>query len=185
MKRIASVAALVGALGALGACGDSNEKTTTTSASSACPTKGTRTNGAYASNFEGDVTMDAKQHVLVVTRDGQPVKGASVCVNTAMVGMKSMHYSARAREVAPGRYEVPVKFEMEGTYRGNVVTEVDDDAISVPLTVKVGSAGAMEDDKTSTETTGTMNDDEMSTTTTQGGGMTETTSGAMGDEDGK
>lgn len=164
MTRPASVAAVVCVMGVLGACGDS-EPTTTGAASTekGCPAKATERNGAYASTFEGDVTMDAKKHVLVVTRDGQPVAGASVCVNTAMVGMKSMRYSARGREVAPGRYEVPVKFAMEGTYRGNVVTEVSDRAISVPLTVKVGAAPAMEDD------------DMMSTTTT---------SGAMDDEDG-
>lgn len=142
---------------------DYSEQTTTSGASAenVCATRRIETNGAYASTFEGDVTMNAKKHVLVVTHDGQPVAGASVCVDTAMVGMTSMHYSARGREVAPGRYEVPVKFAMQGTYRGNVVTEVSDRAISVPLTVKVGAASAMkDDDKMSTTTSGAMDDED-------------------------
>ncbi len=175
MKRLASMAAVVCVAGALGACGDSEETTKTTkttgtaSAAKACPTTGTGTDGAYASSFEGDVTKNAKKHTLVMTRDGKPVTGASVCVNTAMVGMTSMRYSTRGREIAPGRYEVPVKFEMAGTYRGNVVTEVADDSILVPLTVKVG-AGAMDDDD---KMDGTMKDDKMDD------------DGTMDDEDGK
>ena len=158
MKRLVSVAAVVCVAGALGACGDSEDTTTSApgASSNACPTKGATTDGAYASAFEGDVTMDADKHTLVVTRDGKPVTGASVCVDTAMVGMTSMHYSERGREVAPGRYEVPVKFEMEGTYRGNVVTEVPDGSILVPLTVKVGAAGAMKGDAMSDDDDDTM-----------------------------
>jgi len=192
VKRLAILAAACACAGvAVGACGDDGEDeastTTTGTSSAACPTQGATVNRAYASEFEGEVMMDDKKHVLVVTRDGKPVAGASVCVNTAMVGMRSMHYSAGAKDLGDGRYEVPMKFEMQGTYTGNVVTKAGADDVLVPLTVKVGAGATSDDDSMSTTTTGAMEDDDsMSTTTTDDDEMTtKTTSGAMDDEDDK
>ncbi|MBA3746079.1 MAG: FixH family protein [Solirubrobacterales bacterium] len=144
MKRLASAATVLG-LGALVvACGNSEDDRTTAAAttpstpSKACPRQAAA-DASYASRFEAAVSMSANKHVLRVTKDGRPLSGAAVCVNTAMVGMRSMRYSARGRELAPGRYEVGVKFAMQGTYRGNVVTTQDGREISIPVTVKVGS----------------------------------------------
>ena len=180
MKRLLSVTAAACLCLALGACGDDEEDsaatTSTTPSSSTCPSKSAEADNAYASRFEGDVMMDDSKHVLVVTREGKPVAGASVCVNSAMVGMTSMHYSAKAKDLGDGRYEVPMRFEMKGTYKGNVVTKSGSNDVLVPLTVKVGAGAMSDDDHMSTTTTGAMDDDDE---------MSKTTSGAMDDEDGK
>ena len=116
-----------------------------------CPRDGTK-DASYSGRFEGPVSMDQSKHVVRVTRDGRPVSGAQVCLNTAMVGMSTMKYTAKGDELAPGRYGVGFKFEMEGTYRGNVVTKQGGKEISIPVSVKVPS-----DDKES----GDMKSDDM------------------------
>ncbi len=141
MKRLASVAMVLGLGTLVVACGSSEDDPTraaATTPSKACPRQAAA-DASYATRFEAAVGMSTNKHVLRVTKDGRPLSGATVCVNTAMVGMRSMRYSARGRELAPGRYEVGVKFAMEGTYRGNVVTTRDGREISIPVTVKVGS----------------------------------------------
>ena len=184
MKRLASAATVLG-LGALVvACGSSEDDPTraaATTPSKACPRQAAA-DASYATRFEDAVSMSANKHVLRVTKDGRPLSGAAVCVNTAMVGMTSMRYSARGRELAPGRYEVGVKFAMEGTYRGNVVTTRDGREISIPVTVKVGSQdmksgkGSGMDDMKSGKSSG-MDDGTGSNTTTSDEPVGTTTSG--------
>ncbi len=95
------------------------------------------TNRSYSSRFEGAVSMDQSTHVLRVTRDGRPVSGAAVCINTEMIGMSGMGYSAKAHELDPGRYRVEFRFAMPGDYRANIVTRKGTAEVSTPLTVKV------------------------------------------------
>ncbi len=145
MTRIA-VSALVLALGiGFAACGSSDKGTGQTAQGKGCP-PATGQAGSYSGRFEGQVSMDQTEHVLRVTRDGRPVSGAKVCVNTAMVGMTSMHYTARGQEVGPGRYRVPIRFGMAGTYRGKLVTGKGGGEASIPLSVKVASKGKMSHD---------------------------------------
>ncbi len=153
MKRLASATVVLAVAAVVGACGGSDDKKAgaTKKDSKDCP-RNAAANASYASRFEGTVSMDKSKHVLRVTRDGKPVAGAQVCINTAMVGMTSMHYTAEGREVAPGRYEVPVKFEMNGVYRGNVTATESGDEVSIPVSVKVaehdmGDASKSSDDK--------------------------------------
>lgn len=101
-----------------------------------CPLDADR-DASYSSRFEGAVSMDESTHVLRVNRDGRPVSGAEVCINTEMVGMSGMGYTAKGRELAPGRYRVGFRFGMAGDYRANVITRKGTDEVSTPLTVKV------------------------------------------------
>lgn len=150
MKRLAYTAIALGLTTAVAACGSDDKKSSgsTSAASKGCP-KQAANDSSYSSRFEGAVSMDDSRHVLRVTRDGKPVSGARVCVNTAMVGMKSMHYTASGRELAPGKYEVGVKFGMQGEYRGNVVTKEAGKEVSIPVNVKVGSHAMKDDAKNS------------------------------------
>lgn len=146
MKRIA-VPVLALALGTgLAACGSSDKPGTgQTAQGKGCP-PATGKAGSYSGRFEGQVSMDQSEHVLRVTRDGRPVSGAKVCVNTAMAGMRSMHYTASGKELGPGRYGVRIKFGMAGTYRGSLVTGKGGGEASIPLSVKVASKGKMSHD---------------------------------------
>lgn len=163
MKRLpvaVIVIVVAGLSAALVACGSDDENDDQKAADRKetrkdCP-KGAAKDPSYSGEFEGPVSMDERKHVLKVTRDGRPVSGAQVCINTAMVGMRSMKYSAKGNELAPGRYRVGFKFEMEGTYRGNVVTRQGGEEVSIPVSVKVPSG-----DKKSDDMKGDMKDDEM------------------------
>lgn len=132
MKRLSTVAAtaLVGFIAAIVAFN--------AQAREGCPLKAD-TDGSYSGRFEGPVSMDETSHVLRVTKDGRPVTGAEVCVNTEMVGMSGMGYSSRGRELAPGRYQIGLQFGMAGDYRGNVVTRGPGGEVSVPLNLEVQS----------------------------------------------
>lgn len=103
-----------------------------------CPLAGDE-DSSYSGRFVGPVSMDQTRHVLRVTRDGRPVSGARVCINTEMVGMSGMGYSAEGKERAPGRYQVGFRFEMAGKYRTNVIAEQGGEEVSIPMLVKVGS----------------------------------------------
>lgn len=98
------------------------------------------TNRSYSSRFEGAVSMDQSTHVLRVSRSGRPVSGAAVCINTEMIGMSGMGYTAKAHELNPGRYRVGFRFAMAGDYRANVVTRKGTAEVSTPLIVKVRRA---------------------------------------------
>lgn len=93
---------------------------------------------AYAVNVEStNIGMGEQTILLSVTRGGRPVADAEVCVQTGMPD--GMTTSGEARRVAPGRYEVPLNFEMEGTWEGSVVIEESGrDAASVPVSLTVG-----------------------------------------------
>ncbi|MBA3740172.1 MAG: FixH family protein [Chloroflexi bacterium] len=110
-----------------------------------CPLKAD-TDRAYAGRFVGPVSTDETSHEIVVTRDGRPLTGVEICVNTEMVGMTGMGYSATARERSPGRFAVPFRFGMAGDYRTNIVAREFDGEIGIPLMVKVGGGMAMGDD---------------------------------------
>lgn len=106
-----------------------------------CPLKAD-TDRSYTGRFEGRVSVEQTRHTLRVNRDGRPLTGAQVCVNTEMIGMSGMGYSAEAHERAPGRYQVGFRFGMPGDYRTNLIAKSGSGEVSIPLIVKVGS-GAM------------------------------------------
>ena len=106
-----------------------------------CPLRA-ESDRSYAGSFVGPVTIDQTMHEIVVTRDGRPLTGVEVCVNTEMIGMSGMAYSATAQERSPGHYEVPFRFGMKGAYRTRIIAKETGGEVGIPLTVKV-AGGAM------------------------------------------
>lgn len=93
---------------------------------------------AYEAEFEEPVAMGEGPQVVQVSRDGQPVTEATVCVRLVMTDMRSMGTTGEARELGDGRYEVPLNFEMGDAWDGVVlVAEEGAPAVSVPITVEV------------------------------------------------
>ncbi|MBA3746078.1 MAG: FixH family protein [Solirubrobacterales bacterium] len=103
-----------------------------------CPLKAD-TDRSYTGRFEGAVSVQQTTHVLQVSRNGRPLTGAKLCVNTEMIGMSGMGYSATASERSPGRYQVGFRFGMAGDYRTNLIAKNGFDEVSIPLVVKVRS----------------------------------------------
>jgi hypothetical protein len=87
-------------------------------------------------------SVDPTTQTLLVTRDGQPVTGAQVCMRAdmgGMGGMSGMGVSDVARESAPGQYEVPIRFEMGGFWNGTVIVATGTRRpvrIAVPIDVR-------------------------------------------------
>jgi hypothetical protein len=108
-----------------------------------CPLKADR-DGSYAGRFVGPVSVAQTSHEIVVTRDGRPLTGVEVCVNTEMIGMTGMGYSATAQERSPGHYAVPFRFGMAGDYRTSIVAKEIDKEIGIPLTVEVDGGMSMD-----------------------------------------
>ncbi len=75
---------------------------------------------------------------LTVFRDGGPVTGARVCLDAAMGGMSAMSLSDEGEEVAPGRYELYLPFQMPGSWDASVlVDEPGQDPVALPLSFHV------------------------------------------------
>lgn len=133
MRRLAAVVvlALVGFAAAFVAFGDA--------ARGGCAVQAPP-DDAYAAEFEDPVLVGEETHVLRVTRHGEPVSGAWVCVNVEMAGMSGMGASTKGRELAAGRYQVSLSMPMEGTWTGTALVadeEGDAEMVAVPLTFEV------------------------------------------------
>lgn len=79
---------------------------------------------SFQVEFLTPFSVDPTTHTFRVTRDGVPVTGALVCMRADMGGtggMSGMGISDVARETAPGEYDVPVRFEMDGFWNGTVI----------------------------------------------------------------
>jgi hypothetical protein len=82
------------------------------------------TDPSYAVEFLTPLSVDPTTHTIRVTRDGSLVTGAQVCLRADMGGMgrmSGMGISNVAREIEPGVYDVPVRFEMGGFWDGTVI----------------------------------------------------------------
>lgn len=99
---------------------------------------------SYSAAFAAPVDTGQDAHVLLLSRDGRPVSGTDVCLGTEMEGMTGMGMSAEARELAPGRYEVPVRFHMPGTWEVVVAVgrEGGTPEVAIPMKVDVTSSDA-------------------------------------------
>ena len=99
------------------------------------------TNPAYRARVEEPPDVNLTVYHLLVTRRDQPVQGAKVCMRADMGGlggMSGMGTSNVAREVAPGRYEVTIRFEMSGFWQSTVI--VDDGRgkpVAIPFDLRV------------------------------------------------
>lgn len=75
---------------------------------------------------------------LRVTRDGEPVEGAQVCLLAAMTEMSHEGVSEEAAEVAPGVYQAETGFVMRGGWSGKVkVIEHGRPAVAVGFGIDV------------------------------------------------
>lgn len=100
------------------------------------------TDASYAVEFLTPFSVDPTTQTIRVTRDGEPVTGAQVCMRADMGGMgrmSGMGVSDVALETGPGVYDVPVRFEMGGMWNGTVI--VTNGArkpvrVTVPIDVK-------------------------------------------------
>jgi hypothetical protein len=97
------------------------------------------TDHTFYGTFVGNVSVNQTTHIVRLSHNGQPLAGAEVCVNTEMIGMTGMSYSAKAQDLSDGRYQVGFRFEMAGDYRTNLIARRGSKAVSIPLTVKVGT----------------------------------------------
>lgn len=97
---------------------------------------------SYAVELLTAPSVDPTTQTIRVTRDGAPVTGAQVCMRADMGGMgrmSGMGVSDVARENAPGEYDVPVRFEMGGSWDGTVIVASGSGKpvrIAVPIEVK-------------------------------------------------
>ena len=102
-----------------------------------CATE-TEPDPAYTVELQNAPSTGEVAYRLSVTRSGEPVTGAQVCLSAAMGGMSGMGVSDDAVEVDPGVYEVEVRFEMAGPWDGTVlVNEGGEESVAVPLSFDV------------------------------------------------
>jgi hypothetical protein len=96
---------------------------------------------SYQVQFEESPEVNLTVYHLLVTRNANPVTGAQVCMRLDMGGrgnMSGMGASNVAKEVSPGRYEIPIRLVMAGYWRGAViVTEGDRKPVSIPVEIDV------------------------------------------------
>ncbi len=96
---------------------------------------------SYEVRIEEPPEVNTSTYHLLVTKDGEPLSGALVCMRVDMGGrgnMSGMGTSNVAREVSPGRYEIAIRLVMAGYWRGAViVNEPGLKAVAVPLEIDV------------------------------------------------
>jgi hypothetical protein len=93
---------------------------------------------AYAVELQDIPSTRVIAYRMSVTRDGDPVTGAQVCLSADMAGMSAMGVTDDAVEVDTGIYEVAVRFAMAGPWDGTVLVSEDGaESIAVPLSFNV------------------------------------------------
>ncbi len=96
---------------------------------------------SYEVQLEEPPEVNTSTYHLLVTKDGDPVSGALVCMRVDMGGrgnMSGMGASNVASEVSPGRYEIAIRLVMAGYWRGVViVAEPGLEPVAIPLELDV------------------------------------------------
>ncbi len=96
---------------------------------------------SYAVQIEERLEVNTTVYHLLVSKDGEPVSGAQVCMRVDMGGrgnMSGMGASNLAREVSPGRYEISIRLVMAGYWQGAViVNEPGLKPVAIPLELDV------------------------------------------------
>jgi hypothetical protein len=98
-------------------------------------------NSAYHVGLEPTPDVNLTVYSLNVQHNGRSVMGARVCMRADMGGsgnMSGMGTSNVAREVSPGKYEIPIRFEMGGHWQGQaLISEQGKETIKVPIELEV------------------------------------------------
>lgn len=96
---------------------------------------------SYAVEFLTPFSVDPTIQTLRITRNGQLVTGAQVCLRADMGGigrMSGMGVSDVAHETEPGVYDVPVRFEMGGFWDGTVIVVTGTrKPVKIPIPIEV------------------------------------------------
>ncbi len=93
---------------------------------------------AYAVELQTTPSRREVVYRFAVTRAGEAVTEAQVCLSADMGGMSAMGVSDEAEEVSPGVYEVAVRFEMAGPWDGIVlINDGSREPVAVPLSFDV------------------------------------------------
>lgn len=93
---------------------------------------------AYEAELLSEVETSGTDYRFEITRDGDPVEGAAVCLDVAMMGMTAMGMGDTAEEVAPGIYETSIIFEMTGDWFGTIlVSERGESPVGIPVEFEV------------------------------------------------
>ncbi len=95
---------------------------------------------SYSATIDEVPSVVLAQYHLKVTRNGEPVDGAQVCLRADMGGaggMSGMGVVSQAIPAGPGAYDVPVRFIMEGPWQGAVLIQQPQGNVEVPITVNV------------------------------------------------
>ncbi|HEX3394723.1 MAG TPA: FixH family protein [Acidimicrobiales bacterium] len=95
----------------------------------------------YSASIDEDPSVVLTKYHLTVTQNGQPVDRAQVCMRADMGGaggMSGMGVTSEAVPLAPGKYEVPVRFVMGGPWQGAVLVQRQGaDTVEVPIHINV------------------------------------------------
>lgn len=78
---------------------------------------------SYAVVLDPPATTTQTDYDLIVTREGQAVTGAKVCVSVAMKGMSAMAVNDDATETDAGHYQVSVRLQMAATWEATVIID--------------------------------------------------------------
>ncbi len=99
-----------------------------------------REDPSYEARFIDEPQIEVLTYRVAITREGEEVEGADVCLSAYMQGMSAMATTGAAREVSPGVYEVSLTFEMGGRWSGRVlVVEPGQPVAAIPLTLEIPS----------------------------------------------
>lgn len=99
-------------------------------------------NSSFHVGLEPVPDVNLTVYTLNVRQNDRPVTGAQVCMRADMGGagnMSGMGTSNVAREVAPGKYEIDIRFEMGGHWQGQaLIREPNSETVKVPIVLAVG-----------------------------------------------
>ncbi len=99
-----------------------------------------RLDQTYSATFDESPTVALTRYQMSLVQNGAPVDGARVCVRADMGagGMSGMGVTSPAVRVGPGKYEVPVRFAMGGSWTGAVLVQRQGgDTVQVPISFDV------------------------------------------------
>ncbi|MBA2497293.1 MAG: FixH family protein [Acidimicrobiia bacterium] len=99
-----------------------------------------REDASYEAQFLDEPQIELLTYRVEITREGEVVEGADVCLSAYMQGMSAMATTDAGREVEPGIYELSLTFEMGGRWSGRVlVVEPGQPVAAIPLTLEIPS----------------------------------------------
>lgn len=97
-----------------------------------------REDASYEARLIDEPRIEVLTYRVAITREGEDVEGADVCLSAYMQGMSAMATTDAGEEVSPGIYELSLTFEMGGRWSGRVlVAERGRPVAAIPLTLEI------------------------------------------------